>query len=197
MESPAWFVGMRPVFLFVDLLNDFFQQPPLSTQREALVRAVNELAVLARAADCPIIWIRQEFEPDFSDAFLRMRETGRRVTIKGTDGCQLLAELKRQPADHVLVKKRYSGFFGTQLAQLLQDLACTHLLIGGVNTQACVRATAIDAYQMDYQILFATEAISSYDPEFHRESMRYLAQSIGTPMNNADIRRWLARQELD
>lgn len=197
MESPAWFVDMRPVFLFVDLLNDFFQQPPLSTQREALVRAVNELAVLARAADCPIIWIRQEFEPDLSDAFLRMRETGRRVTIKGTEGCQLLAELERQPADYVLVKKRYSAFFGTQLAQLLQDLACTHLLIGGVNTQACVRATAIDAYQMDYQIVFATEAISSYDPEFHRESMRYLAQSIGTPMNNADIRRWLARQELD
>lgn len=185
---------MRPVFLFVDLLNDFFMEPPLSTQRSGLVKAVNELAAFARASACPVIWVRQEFEPDLSDAFLRMRETGRRVTIKGTEGCQLLAELERHPDDLEIVKRRYSAFFGTGLAELLKTLGSTHLVIGGVNSQACVRATAIDAYQMDYRIVLATDAISSYDPEFHRESMRYLAQSIGTPMNNADIRKWSARQ---
>lgn len=185
---------VRPVFLFVDLLNDFFMEPPLSTQRAALTQAVNELARFARAAACPVVWVRQEFESDLSDAFLRMRESGRRVTIKGTEGCQLLSELVRHEGDHEIVKRRYSAFFGTGLAELLDTLSCTHLIMGGVNSHACIRATAIDAYQMDYRIVLATDAISSYDPEFHRESMRYLAQSIGTPMNNADIRKWSARQ---
>jgi nicotinamidase-related amidase len=188
---------MRPVFLFVDLLNDFFMEPPLSIQRDGLVQAVNELAGFARASAVPVVWVRQEFEPDLSDAFLRMRETGRRVTIKGTEGCQLLAELERRPDDHEIVKKRYSAFFGTGLAGLLKTLGCTHLVIGGVNSQACVRATAIDAYQMDYRIVLATDAISSYDPEFHRESMRYLAQSIGAPMGNSDIKEWANRQWLE
>lgn len=188
---------MRPVFLFVDLLNDFFMEPPLSVERGRLAQAVNELVGFARASACPVIWVRQEFEPDLSNAFLRMRETGRRVTIKGTEGCQLLAELDRRPDDHEVVKQRYSAFFGTELADVLKSLSCTHLIVAGVNSQACVRATAIDAYQMDYPIILATEAISSYDPEFHRESMRYLAQSIGTPMDNDDLRHWMARQELD
>lgn len=180
--------SMRPVFLFVDLLEDFFIQPPLATQRPALVQAVNELAHFARANAYPVVWVRQEFEPDLSDAFLRMRETGRRVTIKGTKGCELLSDLHQQPSDHMIVKKRYSAFFNTNLAELLHTLTCTHLVIAGVNTQACIRATAIDAYQMDYRIFFATEGISSYDAEFHRESMRYLQQSIGDALTNHELK---------
>lgn len=178
---------MKPIFLFIDLLEDFFMQPPLSTQREDLVRAANELARIARTHAAPVIWVRQEFEPDLSDAFLAMRQTGRRVTIKGTRGCQLLAELDRQAHDHEIVKKRYSAFFGTGLAELLESLGCTHTVICGVNSHACVRATAIDAYQRDLHVLLAREAISSYDEEYHRESMRYLARSIGTVLSNAEL----------
>lgn len=85
---------MRPVFLFVDLLEDFFQQPPLSERREAIVNAVNKLLGIARSQSAPVIWVRQEFAPDLSDAFLSMRQTGRRVTIRGTAGCDLLGAAK-------------------------------------------------------------------------------------------------------
>ncbi|HLU25229.1 MAG TPA: isochorismatase family cysteine hydrolase [Longimicrobiales bacterium] len=182
---------MKPVFLFVDLLEDFFARPPHSTRRRELVDAANELASIAREAAAPIIWVRQEFEPDLSDAFLAMRRTGRRVTIRGTPGCHILAELDRRPEDHEIVKKRYSAFFNTGLAELLDSLGCTHTVICGVNTHACVRATAIDAYQRDFHVLLAREAIASYDDEFHRESMRYLEQSIGTAMSNAELRELL------
>lgn len=178
---------MQSVLLLVDLLEDFFQTPPLADRRSTIVAATNELVEIARQCSLPIIWVRQEFEPDLSDAFLSMRQTGRRVTIKGTVGCQLLAELDRQEQDLEIVKKRYSAFFGTNLEQLLKDLACTQLIIGGVNTQACVRMTAIDAYQRDIPVLFAQETISSYDDEFHRESMRYLEQSIGKALSNREL----------
>lgn len=182
---------MRPVFLFIDLLEDFFIHPPLSTRRAALVERVNTLAAAARAAGHPVGWVRQEFEPDLSDAFRSMRETGRRVTIKGTPGCRLLAELAQQPEDFEIVKRRYSAFFGTELDDMLADLGCTHLVVGGVNTHACIRTTAVDAYQRDYAVVFATEAITSYDAEFHRESFRYLVQSIGVPMSNAALEAWM------
>lgn len=182
---------MTPVFLFVDLLEDFFARPPHSTRRRELVLAANELVGIARDVAAPIIWVRQEFEPDLSDAFLSMRRTGRRVTIRGTPGCRLLAELDRRPEDHEIVKKRYSAFIGTGLAELLESLGCTHAVICGVNTHACVRATAIDAYQRDLHVLLPREAIASYDEEFHRESMRYLEQSIGTVVSNAELRELL------
>lgn len=92
------------------------------------------------------------------------------------------------PSDVEVVKKRYSAFFGTQLAQLLESVRCSHLIIGGVNTHACVRATAVDAFQRDYNVILATDSIASYDDEYHRESIRYLAQSIGRPMDNGKIK---------
>lgn len=178
---------MTPVFLFVDLLEDFFAEPPLSSRRAEIVRAANELAALARAHDAPIVWVRQEFAPDLSDAFLSMRQTGRRVTIAGSPGSRLLAELDRRPHDHEIVKKRYSAFFGTGLDELLRSLGCTHVVVCGVNTHACVRTTAVDAYQRDFHVILARDAIASYDEEYHRESMRYLARSIGTALDNAEL----------
>jgi nicotinamidase-related amidase len=184
---------ITPVFIFVDLLEDFFSQPPLASRRQMLARAANDLARMARDISAPLIWVRQEFEPDLGDAFLSMQQTGRRVTIRGTQGCQLLAELDRRPHDYEVVKKRYSAFFGTGLAELLASLGCTHTVICGVNTHACVRTTAIDAYQRDFQVLLPQEAISSYDEEYHRESMRYLARSIGTVLSTAELETLLRR----
>lgn len=182
---------MQPVFLFVDLLKDFFREPPLATRQATLVQAVNDLAAFARSQGLPVIWVRQEFRDDLSDAFLSMRDTGRRVTMAGTPGCQLLDELRRGANDHEIVKKRYSAFFGTDLDRLLESLGCTHIVIAGVNTQACIRTTAIDAYQRDLRVLFAKEGISSYDDEFHRESMRYLEQSIGRALTNEQLKTML------
>jgi nicotinamidase-related amidase len=182
---------MTPVFIFVDLLEDFFANPPLSEHRVAIANAVNELAAFARTNHFPVIWVRQEFEPDLSDAFRSMRETGTRITIRGTTGCNVIKEIERHSSDIEIVKQRYSAFFGTHLAQQLESLRCSHLIISGVNTHACVRATAIDAFQMDYSVILATDSIASYDDEYHRESMRYLAQAIGTPMSNSEIRECL------
>mgnify|MGYP006202574933 CR=1 FL=1 len=64
----------------------------------------------------------QEFKPDLSDAFLEMRRHGIQVTIAGTDGCEILPELERRPDERVIVKKRYSAFFGTALDELLRTL---------------------------------------------------------------------------
>jgi nicotinamidase-related amidase len=135
-----------------------------------------------------VIWVRQEYEPDLRDAPLIMKDSGIRVTIKGTPGCRILPEIERKATDHELVKARYSAFFGTPLKPLLESLNCSHVVLGGVNTHACVRATAVDAYQLDYRVILAGDAMASYDEEYHRESMRYLAQSIGIPMTNVEIK---------
>src|SRR5215831_3526661 len=100
------------LLLIIDLLNDYFrQQAPLAAQRDQLVASVNRLAAAFRRARQPIVWVRQEFAPDLSDAFLRARRENHRVTIAGTDGCELLPELERHGSDKVLVKKRFSAFF--------------------------------------------------------------------------------------
>lgn len=163
------------VLLIIDMLHDFFRQGPLARQRDDLVRSINELVALVRQHDLPIIWVRQEFAADLHDAFLTLRDSGEAVTIAGTEGCQILPELDVQPGDRIVVKKRYSAFFGTPLDTMLARLRPPVLVLAGVNTHACVRLTALDAYQRDYRVLIASDCVASYDEEHHQVTMRYLA----------------------
>lgn len=178
----------KAVLLVIDMLNDFFrQQPRLAAHREALVSSINGLTAAFRSHRLPVIWVRQEFAPDLSDAFLEMRKTGIRVTIAGTDGCDILADLDRPETDEVIVKKRYSAFFGTSLDEMLALHRPEMLVISGVSTHACVRATAIDAYQRDYNVVIATECVSSTDDQQDRTSRQYLGHAIARFMTNAEI----------
>jgi nicotinamidase-related amidase len=135
----------------------------------------------------PVFWVRQEFAPDLSDAFLEMRANNVSITIAGTAGCELLPELDRLPEDFVIVKKRYSAFFGTNLDARLSAIGPGFLVIAGVNTHACVRMTAIDAYQRDYDVIVAAECIASNDIEHHDVTVRYLDGNIARILPTADL----------
>ncbi|HEY1329818.1 MAG TPA: isochorismatase family cysteine hydrolase [Casimicrobiaceae bacterium] len=169
----------RAVLIVVDMLNDFFERShALSAQRSRLVARTNALVRVFRCSGQPIIWIRQEFAPDLHDAFLAMRANNVSITIAGTAGCDILSELERHPRDLVLVKKRYSAFFGTELDAELSTLRPEVVVVAGVNTHACVRMTAIDAYQRDYDVIVAGDCVASSDPEHHDVTLRYLEGNI-------------------
>src|SRR2546430_7101471 len=136
---------MKAAILLIDLLEDYFQYGRLKANRSTLVSHINALTSIGRASHLPISWVRQAFKADLSDAFVWMRKTQAAVTIENTPGSQLLNELERDPTDLEVVKKRYSAFFHTNLDELLQTLAADLLIIGGVNTHACVRMAVVFA----------------------------------------------------
>lgn len=174
--------------LVIDMLNDFFRQhAALAACRNELVKSTNQLISAFRAHAQPVFWVRQEFAPDLSDAFIVMRQRGIRITIAGTDGCEILPELDRLPSDTIIVKKRYSAFFGTNLDQLLTVHQPLTLVVAGINTHACIRATAIDAYQRDLAVLIAGDCVYSYDPEHHEITRRYLDNHIAPFLANQQI----------
>ncbi len=168
------------------MLVDFLEKWE-PARRQGLVQAINELVHTMRSFGCPIIWIRQEFEPDLRDAFPEMRAKTIRITIKGTPGCQILPELVVASSDSVIIKKRYSAFFGTTLDQTLATMQPDALIIAGINTHACVRTTVTDAYQRDWRVVLAADCIGSYDQEHHNISLRYMKDKLATVMSNEEI----------
>jgi nicotinamidase-related amidase len=179
---------VKAVLIVVDMLNDFFERSPvLRVQRSRLVAGTNLLVRSFRSAELPVFWVRQEFAPDLHDAFLEMRANKVSITIAGTPGCELLPELEHFPADPVIMKKRYSAFFGTDLDTQLSNIRPDVLVIAGVNTHACVRMTAIDAYQRDYDVIVAAECVASSDPEHHDVTLRYLDGNVARVLPSADI----------
>ena len=179
--------AMKAAILLIDLLEDFFRDGRLKENRSTLVSHVNSLISDGRAHHIPIIWVRQVFKANLSDAFVGMRKTHTAVTIENTPGSQLLSELEQGPGDFEVIKKRYSAFFRTNLDELLQILGTDTLIIGGINTHACVRMAVIDAYQRDYEVVLALDCTDSYDEEHHLVSLRYLTGGMSTGKTNQDI----------
>ncbi|CAM3207103.1 cysteine hydrolase [Vibrio neptunius] len=179
---------MTKLLLVIDMQEDFFQQGRLAEKRTEFIRSLNELVHAFRRENQKIIWVRQVFKEDLSDTYLALRQSSQQWTIEGTNGCELLSELSRHPEEHEVIKKRYSAFFETELDEILNEMSPSEIVIAGVNTHACVRVTAIDAYQRDYHLLLAQECIDSYDQGCHDESFGYMVNSgIGLPLPNTEI----------
>lgn len=179
---------MKPVIVIIDMQQDFFKDGRLLEHKETLVKNINALTEKARAHKVPIIWVRQEFKHDLSDAFIGVKKgLTRVVTLQGTPGSQLLPDLHVRQSDKEIVKNRYSAFFKTNMDELLEELGVDTLVIGGINSHACVRTAVIDAYQRDYEILLATDCTDSFDEEHHRVSMKYLTGVMSQPKTNAEL----------
>jgi nicotinamidase-related amidase len=179
--------------IFVDLQVDFFSHERLRRNRQLLASNTNTLVASARRYGSPVIWVKQIHATDLRDASLEVKRGGHRIVIDGTDGAGLLPELHFLQSDSVLVKKRYSAFFRTDLDAILDRLACRTIIVAGVNTHACVRATVVDAYQRDYDVWIARDCIDSYDEEHHAVTMKYMDGKLGIAMTNdqldAELRR--------
>lgn len=179
---------MTVATIIIDMQADFFLPHPRLTQNRAMLIAnINDLAGIARRNIFPVIWVKQVFASNLHDAPLEVKRGGHRIVIEGTDGANLLPELDFGASDTILIKKRYSAFFGTQLDSIFNDFASKRIVIAGVNSHACVRANGIDAYQRDYDVLLARDCIDSHDDEHHRISMRYMEGKFGVAMTNSQI----------
>ncbi len=178
---------MKPVIIIIDVQQDFFKKERLSKNRGRLVKNIKNLTAFGRKHNVPVIWVRQEFKEDLSDAFLGVRKSGKKIVIEGTEGSKLLPEVNVDPEDHEVIKKRYSAFFKTELDNLLKKIKPDTLIIGGINTHACIRTTVVDAYQRDFEVILATDCIDSYDDEYHKVSLQYLTEVISKPKTNKDL----------
>lgn len=109
------------------------------------------------------------------------------VTIKGTVGSQIFSQLAVVSSDPIVVKKRYSAFFGTGLDKMLRRMRPDTLILAGINTHACIRATAIDAYQRHWPLIVASDCIDSYDREQHDITLKHMGGEIAAVLTNDEI----------
>lgn len=180
--------------IVIDLLNDYFDaelwpQSVIPRHRKTLVDNTNALVSWCRGQGIPVIWVRQAFAPDLSDAFPHMRQSGRAYTIAGTRGAELLPELTVEAADLQVFKRRFSAFFETTLHATLKDRGSRRLILEGITTAWCIRSTATDAYQRDYEVFLAHECMMGFTESDHRESLASMDNFIARSVARADMKR--------
>ena len=111
--------------------------------------------------------------------------------IVGTPGRELFgrlkdtyAEIKDQKNVHWLDKVRYSAFYGTPLDALLRARGIDTVVIVGVCTDICVLHTAVDAYNLSYQIEIPKSAVASFNQAGHLAALDHFQFSLGAKITD-------------
>lgn len=163
--------------LIIDMQNDFASPGgalPSEGARE-IVPVVLEAARRAREAGIAVIHVIQEHRADGTD-FGRELDRSKPHCIEGTWGARIIDEIPVEPGDTVLVKKRFSGFFATELDLLLRDRGIDRLILTGTATDGCVRATAVDAHQLGYYFNVVRGAVAGAFAGSHQAALDYLVR---------------------
>lgn len=163
--------------LLVDLQLAFFTRPPLQERRAAVARQCQQLVDAARAASVPVLNLVTEHRRDASTWTLAMLDDGQGFAFTGTLEARPLPELDLAHA-RTVVKTRDSGFHGTALDATLRSLGVRTVVLAGVSTHACVRATATDAYAHDLRVVVVSDAVASDDPERGERALHEMAEDL-------------------
>ncbi|ACI50694.1 isochorismatase hydrolase [Gluconacetobacter diazotrophicus PA1 5] len=95
------------------------------------------------------------------------------------------------PAEAVIYKRRYSAFFATDLALFLHEQNVTHLIIVGVKTNCCIRATVQDAFAHGFTPIVPREATSSNRPHLAEASLEDIARYFGEVVSATEAEKML------
>ena len=169
---------MKPALVLIDLQEDYLDRAPLRERRPALLARIAELLAAFRRRGLPVLHVVSVYKADRSNWTRSMLRDDWPVVIEGTSGAQVVAAARPAPGEPLIVKDRYSAFFRTDLEARLAESGADTLVVAGVNTHACVRTTAIDAFMRDWAVVVPTDAVDSWDPEHHRVTLAYLARGI-------------------
>jgi nicotinamidase/pyrazinamidase len=131
----------------------------------------------ARKAGEPVVHLTDDHLPD--DAEFAMFPPH---AIHGTPGAEIIPALAPAAGDLRIPKRRYSGFFGTDLDITLRERAVDTLRLVGDCTNICVLYTAADARNLGYAVEVVRDGVTSFDAEAHADALRELEKTLGAKM---------------
>lgn len=152
--------GKAPALILVDFVEAYFDKDsPLYAGVEDALSSALRIREAARTAGIPIFYTNVAYQEGGADGGVFYRKVpALEVFVSGNplgdwpDGLE--------PAeDEIVITKQYpSAFFGTSLAEMLDAKGVDTLIITGVTTSGCIRATCVDAMSHGFVPIVVADA---------------------------------------
>lgn len=115
------------------------------------------------------------------------------VCLEGTPYAEFMPGFVPEPDEPVVIKKRYSAFYATDLERVLRTLGAQTLFVGGVNTNNCVLGTVFDAHARDFRVVVLEDACGSMNGDpYHEAALRQIEAALGWTLRVDAFLEWLA-----
>jgi len=184
-DEPVMLEPGSTAVLVVDMLNDFCTNggAMVLPGAEKLYGPQNAVMRAARAAGSPVVHIVDMHRPNLACDREFLKRTPH--CMQGQWGSQIVDELEQEPRDFTVIKRRYSGFFNTDLDLTLKDLRVDTLVVMGVVTNICVRSTVHDAFFLGYRVIVLQDCVAATGPREQKSSLYDIATHFGVVSTSA------------
>jgi nicotinamidase-related amidase len=180
-------IDMSPIF--VDEL--LFPRAQKGTGKQC-VRAIKTFLDGIRDLELPIIYttgyvFRSEAE---SGAWMYRFPQELRHRVSAMDSPELheiVADIAPREEDLVILKEKPSAFFGTQLQSILNHHRTDTIIITGMSTSGCVRATAVDAFSLNYKVVIPSECVADSRRVSHEIALYDIDAQSGDVRPTAEV----------
>jgi len=190
--------GRRPALLVIDLVAAYVTEgSPLFGGEGCLAaqRGAIELLRLARAAQIPIVHTNVAFQRGGRDGGVFFRKVPALTCFEAGRSPELAAfasGLAPAPGETLITKQYASAFFGTSLASTLTSLGVDTVLLAGVSTSGCIRASAVDCCQHGFVPLVVRDAVGDRAPEPHEANLFDLQAKYAEVVELPFVRNYLS-----
>jgi maleamate amidohydrolase len=172
LDRQAQGLGKRPALIIVDIINSF-TDPDCSLGSEAgdVVEANRQLLQAFREKQLPVVFTSVVYHDEDQARVFRDRIPALDILKPGTHWVEVDPRLKPRRDEPVIEKQWASGFFKTGLDEHLRKQGVDSLVITGLTTSGCVRATAVDGLQHDYKVVIPAQAVGDRNQEAHSANL--------------------------
>jgi ureidoacrylate peracid hydrolase len=184
-RPPLEIAPERTALLLVDLVNDYVEPSgamPLAGA-DPVLRTNAELVLGARRAGALVVWIRPG-HLEAADGLFRKRIEH---AMAESWGAQVHESLPLEDSDRVVLKRRYSGFFQTDLDLYLREHDIRRVLVTGVALNICVRSTVHDAFFLGYDVWVVRDACMATAPREEASTLYDVQTHFGEVVSAADV----------
>jgi maleamate amidohydrolase len=186
-------LGRRPVVLSIDLMRAYFDPvSPLCLPSTASLESAARVIAAARDADVPVVHTRTMYGPGGFDGGMFMRKVPALSLLIGDNAMNaIMPQVAPLTDELVLVKQYASAFFGTTLTSTLQANGIDTVVIVGVSTSGCVRASAVDAMQYGLVAAVVRDAVGDRSAATHESNLFDLGAKYAEVVDESAIRHYL------
>ncbi len=172
LERKALGLGKKPALVLIDMINGFTSSAcALGTDCPEVVAANKILLDEFRAKGLPVLYTTVVYHSDDQATVFRDRINALNVLTPDSDWVKVDPRLEPADGEPVIEKCWASGFFKTDLDERLRADGVDSIVVTGLTTSGCVRATVVDGLQNNYQVVVAEEAVGDRNQEAHAANL--------------------------
>lgn len=196
--------GTNPMLVMIDCQYNYIGADKPITEQQAeypagggegawkAIRTIEGLLAIAREIDIPVLYTRNVQKRTIRfDSFAGKSTWDHAKTLDDAPGSRIVEEISPRPEDFVIDKSYASAFYGTPLVNYLVGLKIDTLIMTGVSTSGCVRATAVDGVTRGFNVAVVADGTADRIEASHKIALLDLWMKYADVVGSDEVSSYL------